>query len=55
MKNKNKYKLVKIKFGYQLEVNGELISCWFGQNMPQDIIDEYGELLDKIQHPLKRV
>lgn len=49
METKNKYKLVKIKFGYQLEVNSELTSCWFGQNMPQEIIDEYGELLDRIK------
>lgn len=51
---KNKYKLIKVAFGYQLEVNGKLISCWFGQNMPQHIIDEYGELLDKTQTLLKR-
>lgn len=51
---KNKYKLIKVAFGYQLEVNGKLIYYWFGQNMPQHIIDEYGELLDKTQTLLKR-
>jgi hypothetical protein len=57
MKNetKNKYKLIKIKFGYQLEINGELTSTWFGKNMSQDKLDELSELIDKTQHLLKRV
>ena len=52
---KNKYKLIKVKFGYQLKINGELTSAWLGKNMSQDVLDEYAELIDKTQHLLKRV
>lgn len=54
-KPKNKYRLIRVKFGYQLEINGELTATWFGQYLPQDVLDEYGEILDETQHLLKRV